>query len=98
MFPGESGPVTFRFPTSIAGEVMDWFGAYIFFFDKSEDQVTARAEVKLASMRRWASSPRMFRTWMARCSRSTTGSIVRRENMEAVLCVLRRVLFSKYFC
>lgn len=54
MFPGESGPVTFRFPKSMAGEVMDWFGPDISFFDASEDQVTARVEVNLASMRRWA--------------------------------------------
>lgn len=54
MFPGESGPVTFRFPKSMVGEVMDWFGPDISFFDASEDQVTARVEVNLASMRRWA--------------------------------------------
>lgn len=54
MFPGESGPVTFRFPKSMVGEVMDWFGPDISFFDESEDHVTARVEVNLASMRRWA--------------------------------------------
>lgn len=54
MYPGESGPVTFRFPKFKVGEVMDWFGADISFSDETETEVTAHVEVNLAAMRRWA--------------------------------------------
>jgi len=54
MFPGESGPVTFRMKKHILNDVIDWFGKDVTFSDESDDEVTARVEVNLRAMKLWA--------------------------------------------
>lgn len=54
MFPGESGPVTFRMKKHILNDVIDWFGTDVSFSDESDDEVTARVEVNLRAMKLWA--------------------------------------------
>ena len=54
MFPGESGPVTFRMKKHILNDVIDWFGTDVTFSDESDDEVTARVEVNLRAMKLWA--------------------------------------------
>lgn len=54
MFSGESIPVTFRMKKIILNDVIDWFGTDIAFYDKTEDEVTARVTVNWHAMRHWA--------------------------------------------
>lgn len=54
MFTGESAPVTFRLKKYLVSEVIDWFGSEIEFFDKTQDEVSARVRVNLQAMRKWA--------------------------------------------
>lgn len=54
MFAGESGAVTFRVKKYLLNDVIDWFGGEITFFDETEDEVSVRTRVNLASMRCWA--------------------------------------------
>ena len=54
MFPGESGPVTFRMKKHILNDVIDWFGTDVTFSDESDDEATARVEVNLRAMKLWA--------------------------------------------
>jgi predicted DNA-binding transcriptional regulator YafY len=54
MFTGESAPVTFRLKTYLISDVIDWFGTDIKFFERIDDEVTARVKVNLSAMRKWA--------------------------------------------
>lgn len=54
MFTGESASVTFRLKKYLVSEVIDWFGSEIEFFDKTQDEVSARVRVNLQAMRKWA--------------------------------------------
>ena len=54
MFGGESAPVTFTAKKYILNDVMDWFGTDVTFLDETEDDVTVKVTVNLASMRLWA--------------------------------------------
>ena len=54
MFAGPSETVTFRLKKSLVGDVIDWFGQEVEFFQETETEVTARVYVNLEAMRRWA--------------------------------------------
>ena len=54
MFPGESGPVTFRAKKYLLNDIIDWFGGGVTFFDETEEEVSVRVRVNYAAMRRWA--------------------------------------------
>ena len=54
MFAGESIPVTFRAKKYIVGDVIDWFGKDVTFFDETETEVTVRTTVNENAMRCWA--------------------------------------------
>ncbi len=54
MFSGDSETVTFNFKKYILNDVIDWFGKDISFFDETEEEISARATVNVAAMRRWA--------------------------------------------
>ena len=54
MFAGESASVAFRLQKSIVSDVIDWFGNEVTFSDETDKEVTARVEVNLEAMRRWA--------------------------------------------
>lgn len=54
MFTGESASVTFRLKKYLVSEVIDCFGSEIEFFDKTQDEVSARVRVNLQAMRKWA--------------------------------------------
>ena len=54
MFNGESGTVTFRAQKQIVGDLLDWFGGDIRFFDETETEVTASVHVNYQAMDRWA--------------------------------------------
>lgn len=54
MFGGECGTVTLRLKKQLIGDVIDWFGMGVRFFDESEDEVTAAVRVSYDSMKFWA--------------------------------------------
>lgn len=54
MFAGESAPVTFQFNRYLISEVIDWFGQNIDFFENVDGKITARINVNLSAMRKWA--------------------------------------------
>ncbi len=54
MFAGKSERVTFSLNKYLVGEVLDWFGDDIEFFDETEDTVKASVVVNLEAMRKWA--------------------------------------------
>lgn len=54
MFPGESGPVTFRAKKCLLNDIIDWFGGGVTFFDETGEEVNVRVRVNYAAMRRWA--------------------------------------------
>ena len=54
MFSGESAPVRMRVKKYIVGEVIDWFGKDVEFYDEGKDDVCVRVMVNLNAMRRWA--------------------------------------------
>lgn len=54
MFQDGSAPVTFRMKKYLVGEVIDWFGKDIQFFDENEEEVSARVTVNIEAMRKWA--------------------------------------------
>ena len=54
MYAGESIPVTFRAKKYIVGDVIDWFGKDVTFYDETETEVSVRTTVNENAMRRWA--------------------------------------------
>ncbi len=54
MFTGEKDWVTFRANRSIVPDIIDWFGTDVEFSDVTDDEVTVRVLVNIASMRCWA--------------------------------------------
>lgn len=54
MFSGESGQVTMWTSPGMAGELIDWFGSGVTFYDETEDSVLARVTANLQAMRFWA--------------------------------------------
>jgi predicted DNA-binding transcriptional regulator YafY len=54
MFSGDKGTVTMRLSKRILGDVLDWFGKDIRFFDETEDEVSASVVVNYRSMKYWA--------------------------------------------
>lgn len=53
IFSGESIPVVFKAKKYIVGDVLDWFGKDIRFYDETEDEVTVCVTVNEMAMRRW---------------------------------------------
>lgn len=53
MFSGESAVVTMETTPEMAGELIDWFGSGISFYDETEKTVTARVTANLHAMRFW---------------------------------------------
>ncbi|GAF66068.1 hypothetical protein BTS2_2968 [Bacillus sp. TS-2] len=55
MFSGEVAPVTFKIKKQYVGDVIDWFGKEIHFFDETQDEVTVSTRrVNLNAMKIWA--------------------------------------------
>ena len=54
MFTGPSETVTFQLKKYLVGEVLDWFGKEIVFFDETDEDVSARVHVNCEAMRKWA--------------------------------------------
>ena len=54
MFSGESQKVTMRTTPGMAGELIDWFGSGVRFYDETEDSVMAQVTANLKAMRFWA--------------------------------------------
>ena len=54
MFGGESVRVQFRAKRYIVGDILDWFGRDVKFFDADEDEITASVSVNLDAMFYWA--------------------------------------------
>lgn len=54
MFTGESVPVVFKAKRYLLTELYDWFGNDIIFLDESKEEVTARVNVNMEAMRKWA--------------------------------------------
>ena len=53
MFPGESGPVTFRAKKYLLNDIIDWFGVVSPFSMRQEEEVSVRVRVNFAAMQRW---------------------------------------------
>lgn len=54
MFAGESIPVTFRAKKYLVGDIIDWFGKDVTFFDETDEEVSVRVTVNENAMRLWA--------------------------------------------
>ena len=54
MFAGESIPVTFRAKKYLVGDIIDWFGKEVTFFDETEEEISVRTTVNETAMRFWA--------------------------------------------
>lgn len=54
MFQNESETVTFRMQKYLLNDVIDAFGKDITFFDEDENEISARVNVNLDAMRKWA--------------------------------------------
>lgn len=54
MFSGKSIPVSFRAKKYLVGEIIDWFGRDVTFFDETDSEVSVRVTVNEEAMRRWA--------------------------------------------
>lgn len=54
MYSGESIQVSFRIKKSIIGDVIDWFGKKVYFFNETDDEVSVQTTVNETAMRRWA--------------------------------------------
>ncbi len=54
MYAGESIPVTFRAKKYIVGDVIDWFGKDVTFYDETETEVSVRTTVNENAMCLWA--------------------------------------------
>lgn len=54
MYSGESTPVTFKAKKYIVGDVIDWFGKDVTFYDETETEVSIRTTANENAMRRWA--------------------------------------------
>ena len=65
MFSGESAPVRMRVKKHIVGEVIDWFGKDVEFYDEGDDEVCVRVKVNLNAMRRWALQYALYATVIA---------------------------------
>ncbi len=53
MFSGESIPVVFKAKKYIVGDVLDWFGKDVEFFDETAEEITVCVTVNEKAMRRW---------------------------------------------
>ena len=54
MFAGESIPVKFRAKSDLAGQIIDWFGTEVKFFDDNGETVEVRVTVNENAMLYWA--------------------------------------------
>ena len=54
MFAVQSIPVTFRAKKYLVGDIIDWFGKDIDFFDGTDEEVSVRVTVNENAMRLWA--------------------------------------------
>ena len=54
MFAGESVPVEFRASSDLAGQIIDWFGTDVKFFDDNGETVDVRVTVNEQAMLYWA--------------------------------------------
>ena len=54
MFSGESQKVTLRTTPGMAGELIDWFGSGVRFYDETKDSVMAQVTANVKAMRFWA--------------------------------------------
>ena len=54
MFAGKSVPVKFRANSNIAGQIIDWFGTDVKFFDDNGETVEVRVKVNEHAMLYWA--------------------------------------------
>lgn len=53
MFAGKSIPVTFRAKKYLIGDIIDWFGKDVEFYDETGDELTVRTTVNENAMRAW---------------------------------------------
>lgn len=53
MYAGKSIPVTFRAKKYLVGDIIDWFGKDVEFYDETDDELTVRTTVNENAMRAW---------------------------------------------
>ena len=54
MFSGECGTVLFRAQKSIVGDILDWFGKDVRFFDETDGEISVSVRVNYRAMKYWA--------------------------------------------